>query len=288
MKALLVPSAVAADPYQYLTTLLVNGTVALDAGCLGLYGSPAEQARVRHVFLTHAHMDHVATLPIFLENVSDDTADCPTVHAPAEVLDVVRRDLLNDRVEHLLRAVGLDPLRDEVNDPAGAWPVECPRPETGNPAAFPPDQDRDGDRLTDCEEILLRSDPTLFDSDTDGVPDPLELRYGTNLISLDALEDADNDGFTNVDEYKLHLDPLSRRKPEFGALRGWFDLFNHRFIHHFYRAWDKYRFWLAHERGELLKQRIDEPTTLESSREALLQLALRASQRNPPAKPAKS
>jgi ribonuclease BN (tRNA processing enzyme) len=108
MKALLVPSALAAAPYQYLTTLLVNGTVAIDAGSLGLYGSPEDQSGVRHVFLTHAHMDHVASLPIFLENVSDDSADCPTVYAPAEVLEVVRRDLLNDRVfpdfERLSRA----------------------------------------------------------------------------------------------------------------------------------------------------------------------------------------
>src|SRR5207249_274484 len=97
MKAMIVPSALGAGPYQYLTTMLVNGTVAFDAGSLGLYGSPEDQARVQHVFLTHAHMDHVASLPIFLENVSDDSAACPTIHAPSEVLDVVRRDLLNDR-----------------------------------------------------------------------------------------------------------------------------------------------------------------------------------------------
>src|SRR5262245_8376441 len=70
MKAMLLPSALAAGPHQYLTTFLVNGTVAIDAGSLGLYGSPQDQSRVRHVFLTHAHMDHVASLPIFLENVS--------------------------------------------------------------------------------------------------------------------------------------------------------------------------------------------------------------------------
>ncbi|HTK75229.1 MAG TPA: 3',5'-cyclic-nucleotide phosphodiesterase [Gemmataceae bacterium] len=108
MKAMLLPSALAAAPYQYLTTFLVNGTVAIDAGSLGLYGSPEEQSRVRHVFLTHAHMDHVASLPIFLENVSDDSVHCPTVYAPAEVLEVVRSDLLNDRVfpdfERLSRA----------------------------------------------------------------------------------------------------------------------------------------------------------------------------------------
>src|SRR5262249_54185981 len=98
MKALLLPSALGAGSLQYLTTVLVNDTVAFDAGSLGLVGTPAEQARVRHVFLTHAHIDHVRSLPIFLETVPDDSNDCPPVSAPAAVLDVARQDILNDRL----------------------------------------------------------------------------------------------------------------------------------------------------------------------------------------------
>jgi len=86
------------DTCQYLSTCLVNGNVALDAGTLGFLGTPEEQAAVGHVFLTHAHLDHIASLPIFLENVYDLRAVSPVVHACREVLDVLQRDVFNDRL----------------------------------------------------------------------------------------------------------------------------------------------------------------------------------------------
>jgi hypothetical protein len=121
-------------------------------------------------------------------------------------------DTLSDRLEWLLFTGGLDPTRDELTDTSSSsrWPIECPRPGSGNPRAFPPDQDLDGDGLTDCEEILLRSDPTLFDTDADGIPDPLEFRYGTNPIAPDILADDDADGLANLEEFKFHLAPRAR------------------------------------------------------------------------------
>jgi ribonuclease BN (tRNA processing enzyme) len=52
-----------------LTTYLINETFAVDAGVLGLWASPDRQARVRDILLTHSHLDHVGTLPMFLDNV---------------------------------------------------------------------------------------------------------------------------------------------------------------------------------------------------------------------------
>jgi type VI secretion system protein ImpH len=45
------------------------------------------------------------------------------------------------------------------------------------------------------------------------------------------------------------------------ALREWLDLFNHRFISLFFRAWEKYRFWVPYTRGEYTRQDTD-PFTL--------------------------
>lgn len=99
MKLSLIPSSVGGgDHYQFLSSSLVNDTIALDAGCIGFYRSAADQARVRHVFLSHTHMDHLASLPIFVENIFEGRTDCLTVHASQDVLDCCQRDLFNDRI----------------------------------------------------------------------------------------------------------------------------------------------------------------------------------------------
>jgi ribonuclease BN (tRNA processing enzyme) len=101
VKITLLPSSLTASgilPNQYLTTFLVNDCVAIDAGVLGLYRSPVEQAAIRHIFLSHSHIDHWATMPIFLINVFGMGAAPVTLHASAIVLEGLRQDVFNGRV----------------------------------------------------------------------------------------------------------------------------------------------------------------------------------------------
>ena len=98
-------------------------------------------------------------------------------------------DYYNDKLEHLLRSLGLDPLVPNV------------LPDCDDPVV-----DTDGDGLRDCEEKLLASDRTLFDSDADGFPDQVEFRAGTNVIFNDALDDLDLDGVSNAAELRGHSD----------------------------------------------------------------------------------
>jgi len=97
MKVMLVPSAGGCH-FHYLSSYVIDGVIAVDAGGLGFYGSPADQARVRHVFLTHTHIDHLASLPIFLENVYNTYPECVCIHAGEAALDCLRRDVFNDRL----------------------------------------------------------------------------------------------------------------------------------------------------------------------------------------------
>jgi cAMP phosphodiesterase len=99
MRIQLVPSALGTpDRRQYLMSCLINDHVAIDAGCLGCLAPLERQRQIEHVFLSHSHADHTASLPIFLDNVYQPTSDCPTVYASSAVWDCLRQDVFNNRV----------------------------------------------------------------------------------------------------------------------------------------------------------------------------------------------
>lgn len=99
VKVHIVPSSVGdSSRHQILATYIVNDVVAIDAGSLGLLAPVAAQHRVKHVFLSHSHLDHVATLPIFIDNVYQPGPECPTVWSNGHVLEMLQKDIFNDRL----------------------------------------------------------------------------------------------------------------------------------------------------------------------------------------------
>jgi len=113
----------AAGARQYVSSYVINGAVAVDAGCLGLHGTPEQQACIRHVLLTHAHADHIASLPFFIENVWSARPDCPVVYGSPQTLDTVQRSIFNGEVwpdfvamsERMPPFVRLQPLEPEIS-----------------------------------------------------------------------------------------------------------------------------------------------------------------------------
>lgn len=99
MKIHIVPSSVGeSSRHQILATYLINDSVAIDAGVLGLLSPLEAQRRVRHVFLSHSHLDHLATMPIFIDNVYVPGPECPSVWGSPQVLETLQRDVFNDRL----------------------------------------------------------------------------------------------------------------------------------------------------------------------------------------------
>jgi len=81
-----------------LTGLLVNGTLAIDAGCLTQTLTLREQVAIRHIFISHSHLDHICTLPFFTKNILGHAGAPVQIHAPRPTLDALRRHLFNDEV----------------------------------------------------------------------------------------------------------------------------------------------------------------------------------------------
>ena len=104
-------------------------------------------------------------------------------------------DGLSDRVEMLHRAGGQDPFVPDL--PTACLGLDDPRGDT------------DADGLTDCEERVLGTDLTLFDSDrpADGIPDLIEVLCDTNPMQDDTIQDYDFDGTPNGEECRVHTNP---------------------------------------------------------------------------------
>lgn len=83
---------------QYLTSFVVNGTVAIDAGSLAFGLSRPGQRKIRHIFISHTHLDHLASLPMFLDNAMDGSGTVVNIYATPSTLECLRTDLFNDRL----------------------------------------------------------------------------------------------------------------------------------------------------------------------------------------------
>ena len=82
-------------PGYRMTTFLIDGETALDAGSLTDVLPLAAQRRIRRIVLTHAHFDHIASLPFLVENLYGREAPLELI-APAAVLSDLRRHVFND------------------------------------------------------------------------------------------------------------------------------------------------------------------------------------------------
>ncbi|MEF8769136.1 3',5'-cyclic-nucleotide phosphodiesterase [Candidatus Accumulibacter contiguus] len=75
--------------------MLVDNDLLIDAGTGVADLSLAELALIDHVFLTHSHLDHIASLPLLIDSVSDLRDKPLTVYATAATLDIIGRHIFN-------------------------------------------------------------------------------------------------------------------------------------------------------------------------------------------------
>jgi cAMP phosphodiesterase len=77
------------------TSMLVDNDILIDAGTGVADLSLSELSLIDHVFVTHSHLDHVATIPFIVDTVGGMRAKPLTVYAIPETIEILRNHIFN-------------------------------------------------------------------------------------------------------------------------------------------------------------------------------------------------
>jgi 3',5'-cyclic-nucleotide phosphodiesterase len=79
-----------------LPCFLLNGALAVDCGSLAHALTLEAQRRIRHVFISHAHLDHVGSLPFLANNIMDCGGASVSVYGCVPTLESLKKHLFNN------------------------------------------------------------------------------------------------------------------------------------------------------------------------------------------------
>jgi ribonuclease BN (tRNA processing enzyme) len=80
------------------TSFLVDGDILLDAGTGVGDLSLAELSLIDHIFVTHSHLDHVASIPFLADTVGGMRGQPITVHATRETIGILKSHIFNWKI----------------------------------------------------------------------------------------------------------------------------------------------------------------------------------------------
>ncbi|MEP6920626.1 MAG: 3',5'-cyclic-nucleotide phosphodiesterase [bacterium] len=80
---------------QRLTCYLIDDCVTVDAGSIAIALTAEQRASVHDIIVTHVHMDHIASLPIFIDDLFPTLQRPMRIYATAEVIERLERDVFN-------------------------------------------------------------------------------------------------------------------------------------------------------------------------------------------------
>jgi ribonuclease BN (tRNA processing enzyme) len=84
------------SPSCRTTSFLINGELALDAGAITQVLTIEAQRRIRHIVLTHSHLDHIASIPFLVENTFGDRNPGLEILVTPQVMHTLKRHLFNN------------------------------------------------------------------------------------------------------------------------------------------------------------------------------------------------
>ncbi|MDH5546653.1 MAG: 3',5'-cyclic-nucleotide phosphodiesterase [Gammaproteobacteria bacterium] len=77
------------------TSILIDDDILIDAGTGVGDLSLDEMSRIRHVFLTHSHMDHITALPLMIDSIFERINDPINVYTQPETAKAIKEHVFN-------------------------------------------------------------------------------------------------------------------------------------------------------------------------------------------------
>jgi ribonuclease BN (tRNA processing enzyme) len=189
-----------------MTSFLVDGLVAVDAGAITRALSIAEQRQVRHVLITHTHMDHTNTLPFLIENSFGSSDQPVSIFCTKRVLAGVRRHLFNNDTwpdfsripNHMYPSVKFEEIEIEAPftiDALPSGPLEVTAVEVNH--------------IVPTTGLLLRQGRSsiIFTSDTGPTSRIWEVANATDDLAALITEVSFPNRMQDVADVSLHLTP---------------------------------------------------------------------------------
>lgn len=99
MKIQLLPSSFdesgEVSQHQRLTSFVINDSLAIDAGSLAFSCTSDQREQIRDIVISHTHLDHIAGLPIFIDDLFARLTEPLRVHATRKMADSLEKYVFN-------------------------------------------------------------------------------------------------------------------------------------------------------------------------------------------------
>jgi len=184
-----------------MTCLLVNGSIALDAGSLSQVLTVQQQVAVHTIVLSHSHMDHTNSLPFFIENVYGKSERPIDIYASEATIYAIRKYLFNNATwpdfsrlpNHLLPALRFHEFQSE-------------QPLTIDDVTFTPVP---VDHLVPTHGFLIEQDGAamLWSSDTGPTHRLWEIANRTPNLKALCIDTSFDNALQEIADVSLHLTP---------------------------------------------------------------------------------
>jgi ribonuclease BN (tRNA processing enzyme) len=97
MKLRILGSAGAEFPDFRPPAFLIDDHLLLDAGTIGSVLTEEEQSQIRHIFITHSHLDHIRAIPALADNIIiRNLRHTVSVYGIQDVIAALRNHLFNN------------------------------------------------------------------------------------------------------------------------------------------------------------------------------------------------